>query len=177
MRYDPEQHRRRSIRLPAYDYAASGAYFLTICTADRECWLATVEDGEARLTVCGQVVAACWASLPSRFEGVDTDVVVFMPNHVHAVVWLCGGGSEGQWDREAVAPHVRRTGPALGQVVRTFKAVSTRRVRAEAEAAFGWQRNYWEHVIRDESELSRIRTYIAENPARWAVDAENPDRL
>jgi len=64
--------------------------------------------------------------------------------------------------------------PTLGEVVRTYKAVSTRTIRQAANAAFAWQRNYYEHVIRDEDSLRRIREYIFENPAQWDRDRENP---
>jgi putative transposase len=65
--------------------------------------------------------------------------------------------------------------PTLGEIVRTYKAVSTHVIRQSFNPGFAWQRNYYEHVIRDDLSLERIRDYIANNPARWAEDEENPE--
>jgi len=62
----------------------------------------------------------------------------------------------------------------LGDVVRTYKALSTRLIRQSVKPEFAWQRNYYEHVIRDDDSLTRIRQYIIDKPARWAFDRENP---
>jgi len=159
--HDSDQHRRRSIRLPGFDYASFGAYYVTICTAERELWLAEIVAGVSLPTACGDVVMACWRSLPSRFAGVELDASVVMPNHLHAVLWLPG--------RDA-------GGVTLGQVIRAFKAVSARTIRQEVAPSFGWQRNYYEHIIRDDDDLARVREYIADNPARWEDDDENPER-
>ena len=105
---------------------------------------------------------ASWASLPERFESVALDVMVVMPNHVHGVVWLALTEDDGS----------RRVD--LGEVVRTWKAISTRTIRQSCAPSFGWQRNYYEHVIRSEAELTRVREYIVNNPLQWQLDADNP---
>jgi len=173
MNYDPHSHHRRSTRLQGYDYAQAGAYFVTICTKNRECLLGTIVNETMHLSAAGQTVASVWNELPERFPSVGLDVFVVMPNHVHAVI-LVGA--------QFIAPQfivpdnrgVMNPSPALGDIVRTFKAVSTRVIRGHAFSSFAWQRNYYDHIIRDDEELRNVREYIVNNPARWAFDRENP---
>jgi REP element-mobilizing transposase RayT len=188
---DPYRHHRRSIRLKGYDYAQPGAYFITICTQDRAYLFGEVVDGEMRLNEYGKVVEFTWHDLVNHVSGIALDAFVVMPNHVHGIVIITdgpaattavGAGSEPAPTEPAPtepaptepAPTLNRHG--LPEIVRQFKTFSARRINA-LRGTLGvpvWQRNYYEHVIRDEESLSRIRQYILENPARWAVDRENP---
>ena len=86
MRYDPERHRRRSIRLKDYDYTSSGAYFVTICTHDRACFFGTVVDGEMELNDAGRIARSSWNELAARFSNITTDVLIVMPNHIHGII-------------------------------------------------------------------------------------------
>jgi hypothetical protein len=88
MRYDPEKHRRRSIRLKGYDYSQAGVYFVTICTQGRACLFGEVIDGEMRLNDAGRMVVAEWERLPVLFPNVVLDAFVVMPNHIHGIVIL-----------------------------------------------------------------------------------------
>jgi len=180
-RYDSDKHHhpcdsaqgRRSIRLKGYDYTQPGAYFVTIVAHQRECWF-----NQSAFRV---IVEQEWCGLPARFPTIRLDEFVVMPNHVHFIVWLnppvgaqlncapttpIGQSFTVDWER-----------PTLGQVVRVFKAVVTRRIRQADGKGFAWQRNYYERIIRNERELNAIRQYIRDNPARWAEDLENPDRI
>jgi REP element-mobilizing transposase RayT len=155
MAYDPYRHNRRSIRLRGYDYSKPGAYFVTICTHDRESSLETA-------SVAGLVTAA-WADLPWRCPGVALDEFIVMPNHVHGIIVLTGAAS---------------SAPTLGEVVRAFKslsAIEANRARG-AEGQPFWQRNYYEHIVRDDDELRIIRQYIRSNPSMWETDLDNPAR-
>jgi REP element-mobilizing transposase RayT len=173
--YDPAQHHRRSIRLKGYDYSQAGAYFVTICIENRACLLGQVAGGAVELNECGQVAHACWQWLREQYEWVDLDAFVVMPNHLHGIVViraLDAGGSR-------TAPTVGAGGAGnkgLGRLIGAFKTVSTRRIN-EHRGTPGqsvWQRNYYEHVIRNEAASHRLRDYIAGNPARWNDDPENP---
>jgi putative transposase len=268
-RYDPDRHHRRAIRLPQYDYRRAGAYFVTICTRERECVL---DDPVVR-----GIVTDVWQALPARFPTIALDAFVVMPNHVHLIVWLhpsdavaqgaeAGGvgttlavaqraeasdvgatlavaltsvapmvaderpagetqkaraykragaspaPTEGLGDPEedgvgatlavalpAVAPTAVdpiadaawhdwtipepkeiKENPTLGDVMGAFKSLIfivyldwIERHDPTRQAKF-WQRNYYEHIIRNERELKAIRQYIADNPARWAQDTYNP---
>jgi putative transposase len=163
-------HQRRSVRLCEYDYSQAGAYFVTICTHKRELQLGDIVGHSMVLSRFGLIVAECWAWLASQYPHVELDEMVIMPNHLHGILILSNedvsrrGGS--------------RTAPTkpLGRLVGAFKTVSTKRInlmRRSPGARF-WQRGYYEHVIRHEEDLYRVREYIAANPGRWAEDEENP---
>ena len=173
--------RRRGLRLPGYDYAQTGVYFVTICTRGRVCVLGDVVDGEVRLSELGVMVNSVWSELPRHYAHVRLDAWIVMLNHVHGIVMLepeddvAGAGLK---PRAGLKP--APTGPkirhGLPEVVRAFKTFSARRINA-ARGAVGtsfWQRDYYEHVIRGEESLDRIRQYIVDNPALWDEDPENP---
>jgi REP element-mobilizing transposase RayT len=168
-------HHRRSIRLPGYDYAQTGAYFVTICTQNRECLLGEVVDGEMVLNDAGRMVQSVWDGLPGRFPTVELDQFIVMPNHLHGIIVLVGA--------QFIAPTAGRQNqgvinhaPTLGEIIRAFKAVAARQIRLAGFPEFRWQRNYYEHIIRDEDSLKRIQEYITTNPLRWQCDQENPWR-
>jgi putative transposase len=171
-KYNPNFHHRRSIRLADYDYTMQGVYFVTICTQDRQCWFGTIEDGHMQVNEYGRIVAECWEWLPQQYPYVHLDAWVVMPNHLHGIIVL-GNGIQGG---SRTAP----TGPAkyksLGRLIGAFKTISTRQVNLLCNTSTTplWQRNYYEHIIRNENSLRRIRHYIINNPARWTLDAENP---
>jgi putative transposase len=171
---------RRTIRLKEYDYAQPGAYFVTICTQDRACLFGDVMDCTMKLNAVGRLVATLWNEVPARFANVDLNMFVVMPNHIHGILLYPDDGPV-MADRTRATT---RVAPTIGQVVGAFKSLSTveyvRNARANGWPAFRsrlWQRNYYEHVIRDEADLDRIRRYIDENPARWEFDDENPQRV
>jgi putative transposase len=180
MRFDPKKHHRRSIRLKDYDYSQSGAYFVTVVTQARISLFGNVNDGQLELNDAGQMVQTCWREISEHYPGVETDVFIVMPNHVHGIIFLVGAGpcacpSEVGQPR-GVAPTL-----SLPDIVQRFKSLTTKRytegVRKLQWSSFParlWQRNYYEHVIRDEESLNRIREYILNNPAQWAFDRENP---
>ncbi|WP_337869707.1 transposase [Meiothermus sp.] len=180
MTYNPQQHHRRSIRLKGYDYTQAGAYFITICTHDRECLFGEVVDGKMRLNTAGTIIRQCWLDIPHHFPAAKLDEFVIMPNHVHGILVLA------EWHvgaRHAVPlqPQIERFGKprahSISTIVRSFKSAATKRVN-EYRGIPGmplWQRNYYEHTIRDMESLNRIREYIVNNPLQWLLDRENPD--
>jgi len=179
MKYNPDTHHRRSIRLKGYDYKQAGAYFVTVCTRDRTCFFGDVVDGEMQLNDTGRAVRASWNELPARFQNVVLDAFVVMPNHIHGIVIV---GAQFIAPTNSSQPPIANTdqgainrAPTLGQIVRKYKAVTTRLIRQTANTTFAWQRNYYEHIIRDDESLNRIRRYILDNPSRWAFDRENPE--
>lgn len=180
MKYDPDIHHRRSIRLQGYDYARNGAYFVTVCAQGRECLFGEIVDGEMYLNDAGRMVAKWWMELPERFPDVVLDEYVVMPNHFHGILVFVGAALRGRPDAETEG-HPHRGAPTLGDVVDWFKTMTTnayiRGVKMSDWPPFAgrlWQRNYYERVIRDEKELDAVREYIANNPKRWESDSENP---
>ena len=186
--YNPEKHHRRSIRLEGYNYKQSGAYFVTIVTQNRICLFGDISDGEMILSDTGRSAEVSWVGLSSRFPTVSLDSFVVMPNHIHGII-IVGAQFIAPDSSQFIAPPASMThnyagtaqegamnrAPTLGEIVRSYKAVSTRLIRQTANADFAWQRNYYEDVVRSDESLNRIRQYILDNPLRWSIDRENPD--
>jgi putative transposase len=171
---DPRLRRKR-LRLSTYDYAQTGAYFVTICTHDRRCTLSEIVEGEVQLTDAGEAVVSIWIGLPEHYPHLLLDTFVVMPNHIHAIIILDASRSVGAGFKPAPTPTIRRHG--LPEIVRALKTFSAREInlRRGAPASPVWQRGYYEHVIRNDASLTRIRQYIVDNPARWTADPENPE--
>jgi REP element-mobilizing transposase RayT len=166
MRYDPEKHHRRSIRLQGYDYSTPNAYFVTIVTQHREHLFGEIIDGQMHLNDAGQMIARWWQELERKFPAVQTDAWIMMPNHLHGIIRIHHTDPPGD-------------GVSLATVVQWFKTMTTneylRHVKQEGWTPFPrrlWQRNYYEHIIRNPEELEAIRHYIITNPQRWAEDPE-----
>jgi REP element-mobilizing transposase RayT len=176
--------RRRSIRLPSYDYSQSGAYFVTIRAQDRECIFGEVLRGQVVLNGPGEMIQSVWRELPGHYHGVELDAFVVMPNHVHGIVILVGAGPcacpEDAGQPRGVAP---TSAMSLPDVIHRFKSLTTAKYRRGVHDNGWspvhrrlWQRNYYEHVVRSEEELDSVRQYVANNPACWDQDRENPGR-
>jgi REP element-mobilizing transposase RayT len=170
---DPPTPRRRSIRLPDHDYAHPGIYFLTICAHDRRCLFGDVVNCELGHNDVGHMVLSWWKKLPKKFPAVALDAFILMPNHLHGIIHVTDIG--------AVAGRPRGAAPTLGMMVAWFKSMTTneymRGVRDHGWPRFEtrlWQRNYYEHIVRGESDLESVRNYIMANPDKWPTDPENP---
>jgi len=176
-----DKHYRRSLRLKDYDYAQSGAYFVTIVTHYRACLFGEVLDGDMQLNDAGRVVQSVWSDLPAHYPRLKLDEFVVMPNHIHGVIMLSdritAGGDDVRTDvRAGFKPAPTNAQHGLSEIIRAFKTFSARHINESRHTSGApvWQRNYFEHVIRDEESLNRIRQYILDNPARWQFDRENP---
>jgi REP element-mobilizing transposase RayT len=167
-------YQRRSTRLRQFDYATPGAYFLTICARNRESLFGEVVDDGVRTSEAGRIVEAAWAGLPEHYPHVALDAFIVMPNHVHGILILEEVGA-GFKPAPTNSPGRIRPKQPLPEIVRAFKTFSARRIN-ELRMSPGqpvWQRSYYDHVIRDEESLERIRDYIFTNPLRWSMDREN----
>ena len=184
MTHHPESH-RRSIRLKGYDYTQSGVYFLTVVVQDRLCLFGNVVDQEMRPNEAGEMVRRLWERLPDRFPCIQLDAFVVMPNHIHGILVIDSpvGALFVGTHRGAPNPTraTTRVAPTLGAVIGAYKSLTTRAyvkgVNAGPWPPFRkrlWQRNYYEHVVRNDASLAELRQYILNNPARWAFDRENP---
>ena len=179
---DAPKRRRRSIRLQGYDYNRQGAYFVTICTRNRVCLLGDIVEGRMYLSEAGRLAQAVWEDLPHHYPHVQIDVWVIMPNHMHGIIILTEAdpktdvGTKTDVGAGLKPAPTAATRHGLSEIVRAFKTFSARRINAlhNTVGTPFWQRNYYEHVIWNESALDRIRQYIVDNPARWREDPENP---
>jgi REP-associated tyrosine transposase len=173
---------RHSLRLAAYDYAEIGAYYVTMVTHQRACLFGRILNEEVILNAAGEVAQLTWNELPAHFPGIALDVFIVMPNHIHGIIHITEKRPQSVGAQHAAPlptagspqPHVQCG--SLGAIVRSFKSAVTKRYneRHPGLRIALWQRNYYEHVIRNEPSLIRIRDYIATNPARWSIDPENP---
>ena len=187
MGYHRERHRRRSIRLKNYDYSKSGAYFITICTYDRRCLLGKIRGGGVQLSTIGKIAKGCWFEIPNHFNNVILDCCAVMPNHIHGILFLSGKTNANvgvqyieplRKIRKNVASrrinrYQRVIPQSIGSIIRCYKAAVTRWCHREGHSFFRWQRNYYEHVIRNERDLNEIRKYILNNPLKWHLVKDN----
>jgi putative transposase len=183
--YNREIHHRRSVRLKGYDYSLAGAYFVTICTWNKECLFGKIVDGFVRLSPMGEIAQNSWLKIPDYFANVQLDEFIIMPNHIHGIVILSQNHSaEPDHRRGLINQTPTRTGhkwilmqnpkPTLGKILRQYKARTSKLIHDRGHAEFRWQRNYYERVVRDDPEMHRVREYITGNPAGWLEDEENP---
>jgi len=163
-------HHRHSMRLQHYDYAKTGAYFVTICTHNRTCTFGEVTGSLMIQNEAGRMVESIWCAIPGHYSNVSIDAFVVMPNHVHGILFITKDLVGARFiATESIAPN-------LGEVVRAFKARYSHAInKIHGKGTLLWQRNYYEHVVRDEDDLMRIREYIENNPTQWALDEENPE--
>jgi REP element-mobilizing transposase RayT len=179
--YNPHIHHRRSIRLTGYDYTQAGAYFITICTHKRDFLFGEIVDGAMYLNELGNIAADCWYSLRRHFPHISLAEWVIMPNHMHGIV-IIGRGEAFAKDILVAAgisvndPPLRPNGTkpgSVGAIVQNYKSITTRKINKQRSTAgvSVWQRNYWEHIIRNEQAYQRIANYIINNPGQWHNDS------
>jgi putative transposase len=190
---------RKRLRLKEYDYSQPGAYFVTICTKNREERFGEIVSGEMHENEMAAVVHSCWKDLPNHYPNMALDAFVVMPNHVHGIVVILDesipvgehpmpalnqpavGASSALRHTDNATVGARHASPqqrrrnTLGDVVGSFKSAVTKRINeiANTPGTPFWQRGYYDHIIRDGRSLTRIREYIAHNPQHWASDKQN----
>jgi len=202
-KYNREKHHRRSIRLKGYDYAQAGAYFITVCTHGKENLFGEITNGEMQFNQYGEIVMQEWFQTEVLRLNVELDAFVVMPNHVHGIILITEKLYQNNNiinDRRGTASCAPRESCALEQgtarcaptdetgfrtkmiagslpvIVRSYKAACTKRINQirDSEGCKVWQRGYYDHIIRDEDDLSNIREYISNNPFGWVKDEYNP---
>ena len=169
-----EKHRRRSVRLKDYDYSQAGAYFVTICTHHSNCLFGDMVDSEMALNEYGKVVQEEWERSTNIRREIELDTFVVMPNHIHGFVAI----AESNVGATGRSPLPKGPTPkSIGAMLAGFKSAVTRRINELRGTPYTpvWQRNYYEHVIRDEDDLNEIREYIVHNPLKWNLDWDNPE--
>ena len=183
MKYDPNNHRRRSIRLEGYDYSQAGFYFVTICTQKRLHLFGEIIDGEMVLNDAGLMVKKWYMELDNKFHDIKPNQMIIMPNHIHFIAQNVGADLRVCPDPDQKGEHSQKgehVGSPLPVVVQWFKTMTTneyiRGVKTKNWQRFDgklWQRNYWEHIVRNEKEYNNIAQYIIDNPAKWQFDKLN----
>ena len=155
------------LRLRGHDYAEPASYVVTLCTEQRICLFGEVVEDTMMRSTAGEVIASWWESIPIQFPAATLDAMIVMPNHLHGIIMI------GVDD-----PEQERTGlPTLSRIMQWFKSMTTvdyaRGVRSHGWSPFPtrlWQPGFYDHLIRDDRDLDRIRSYIESNPAMWEKD-------
>ena len=196
-KYNPNIHHRKSIRLKGYDYSQAGLYFVTISIQNRACLLGHITNGEMILNDAGRMVENEWLNLKTRFPNIELHEYVVMPNHFHGILEIVGAAlvvaqndtvapvrvslvdTQNDDDTEKGQPQgiSPTAGKTVGDMMDAFKSITTveyiRGVKNLGWKPFDgklWQRNYYEHIIRNEKSYETISEYILNNPAKWQDD-------
>jgi REP element-mobilizing transposase RayT len=171
--FNPEIHNRRSVRLKVYDYAQPGAYFVTVCSWLRGFIFGEIINGKMEMNEYGMVLKQEWGKINNGHHDFDPDQFVVMPNHMHGIVNI---------NRSGVLPYatgdnaLRLQSQTIGSLIRRYKSTTTRQINniRSTPCMPVLQRNYFEHIIRNDFEMDNIQEYIRNNPVRWAFDKDNP---
>jgi putative transposase len=174
MTYNPEIHQRRSIRLKGYDYSQAGAYFVTICSWNKECIFGEITNGEMHLNELGRIVSGEWHRSSEIRKEIELDTFLIMPNHIHGIV-VINAYTSSYVGANGRSP-LQMKPKSISSFVAGFKSSVTKQINQirNTPGIPVWQRNYYEHIIRNEKELNQIREYIVNNPIQWELDTENP---
>ena len=178
MKYNPKPIHRKSIRLKNYDYSQRGLYFVTTCVQNRKYLFGEIVDTVMSLNDAGQMIQSQWQALPQRFQQINLKEFIVMPNHFHGIIEIAIGTPL----VVARSTDSQEVSPTVGDIVGAFKSISTHKyisgVKTKNWQRFDkrlWQRNYWEHIVRNESEYHLIAEYIDNNSIMWNKDKLNND--
>ncbi len=168
MKYNPRKHNRHSIRLKNYDYSSPGLYFITLNTKNREQLFGQIKDGEMILNEFGQIVDNFWREIPDRFVNVQLHKYVVMPDHFHGIIEIKYRLPDPKIEKETDQTKKRRK-MLIPKIIGRFKMRSAKEINLlrGTQGTKVWQRDYWEHIIRDKNEYTRITNYIKNNPKNW----------
>jgi putative transposase len=197
MTFNPARHHRKSIRLKGWDYSRPGAYFVTMCVQNRECFFGKIISGRMVPNAAGKMVEKWHLELANKFTNIKIDEYVVMPNHFHSIIIIAGAdlrvcpsfhcnyesidGQTKMGEHTGSPRRETKNNNNLSSIMQWFKTMTTneyiRHVKTNGWPPFAgklWQRNFYDHIGRDENELFRIRQYIRNNPQNWDADDEKP---
>jgi putative transposase len=185
MAFNLNSHKRKSIRLKGYDYSKQGLYYITICCHGIQCYFGKIVNNEMILNEYGKIANDEWIKLSERFQNFELNIFQIMPNHMHGIIVLSNVGAPlaGAPDDAnatslkgaAVNPAPTVTMPKVGDIVGAYKSLVANgcleifKTKNEIMGKL-WQRNYYEHIIRNDKSYQRIYDYILNNPANWKQD-------
>ncbi|MGA0559791.1 transposase [Larkinella sp. VNQ87] len=183
------KYRIPSARLQSWDYGTNGAYFVTICTHDRQHFFGEVRNGDMQFNAAGTIAAEIWQRIPEQFPWVILDEFVIMPNHMHGLLYIDrpdgvnGDGSRDAINRVSIDPGgiTRHKNPMLhenlSRIIRWYKGRTTFEIRRDAinrvstaRGDFAWQTRFHDHIVRTNDAFLRIQAYILNNPLQWEDD-------
>jgi putative transposase len=161
---------RKPIRLRQHDYSSLGMYFITICTYQKKCLFGAISEGAMTLNKFGKIAQDNWLKISQRFANVQLDEFVIMPNHLHGIIFI--SDELHNCNKAGASP-----APTVGNIVGAYKSLVFRecleiskKINPNFYLKKLWQRNYYDHIIRNEKSFDEIRKYIVENPLNWNKD-------
>lgn len=186
MKYNPNAHHRKSIRIKNYDYSTPGVYFITICIKGRENKLGTIQNKKMHPNKYAEIVENCITKIPQIYNKIEIDKYIIMPNHVHMIIIINNTEQRHTYNPKTISysDNVKiRSKMLIPKIIQQLKTVTIKLVNEYDEQCEGqglhnmqplrWQRNYYEHIIRNEKEYYNICQYIENNPANWEEDCLN----
>ena len=190
------KYRRKSIRLPNRNYAANGYYFVTICTHKKHCYLGNVVNNEMQLSPIGKIADKLWWEIPQHSKSTYLDEYIIMPNHIHGIIVIDNPNHpcrdvacyvptlnvhttthDDDYDLSQIMSELSPKSGSLSTIIRSFKSAVTRWCKQNNYNNFAWQPRFYEHIIRNDGSLDKIREYIINNPRKWSKDKNNPINL
>ena len=167
-------HNRKPNRLKDYDYSQMGYYLVTICTQDRVNYFGEIEKAQMQLNDIGQIATDCWQAIPEHFHNTGLDEFIVMPNHMHGIVIFVWNADLRSKPPYCPQQQTDRSKMYLSKIIHGFKSSVTRMARKQGKNhSFGWQKSFYDHVIRNDADLHRVRVYIQNNPLNWELDKNN----
>jgi REP element-mobilizing transposase RayT len=160
---------RKPNRLKDYDYSQDGYYFVTLCTKNRENFFGKIKNGKMILNKYGDIAKKCWLEIPEHFSHVILDEFIIMPNHVHGILIIKNKtvGNKNFCSQEI--PWQTKLSKSLSSIIRGFKIGVTKYFCEKNNHDFQWQKSFYDHIIRNEESLFKIREYIQNNPLKWEL--------
>lgn len=174
------KYRIKSSRLKVWDYSTSWWYFVTINSKDHNNWFGNINNGTMDLNEFGKAANNFWFEIPNHYKISELDYYVIMPNHIHGIIIIDNQSVEtgNQFLKTGHAPSLQKTRKhSLGNIIGSFKSAVTKWAHKNGSSEFCWQSRFYDRIIRNESELYRIRKYINNNPLQWDFDKELPENL
>ena len=179
-------YRSKSLRLQNWDYSSSGAYFVTLCTKNREKLFGEIVDNRIHLSHIGMIADILWYEIKNHSRNFQLGEFMVMPNHIHGILIIDHADADMVETRHALSLRDQQQSRlatnrfqnqgknTISSIIGGYKSAVTKHAR-RLGFDFGWQRNYWEHIIRNEQSYQHISEYIQNNPAKWAIDKLNPE--
>jgi putative transposase len=168
MNYKPQKPNRKTTRLKEYDYTLPGWYYITICTKDFIPWFGKVKGGNVEYNHLGNIAVKFFEEIPKHFKNSETDEFIIMPNHLHGIVII--KDVVGTRDRVSLRKFGNAEKDSLSIIINQYKGSVTRFAHTNGLDDFSWQPRFYEHIIRNDADLHRIRSYIRNNPLKWEID-------
>jgi len=168
---NPNYH-HHSIWLPGHDYSSPGAYFITIVTNNRQYLFGEIVNNEMILNEYGEIANKYWYEIPKHYTNTQLDEYVIMPNHIHGIIFIVGAIHELPLQQNEFSQLIQRRKMLLPKIIGRFKMNAAKQINQirQTPGIPVWQRNYYEHIIRNDNELNKIREYIINNPLTWQTD-------